>query len=221
MHGREHAAPLAGRGPVVARRDDGVRDRLRGVKVGRGPDGDRLAGTVDGHRAVIVRSRGKTDGMLELIGDMTWELTSTIDLDARRPDDGVEEAWVEFAGEKDPRRAPRDRDGVRRHPRDRRCGARLALEARRSQRAGVLDRRRAPRRRAVAGRARVHGARAGGPLRRRSSRTSFRSQPGSPTTPRASRCASPRSRRGARSRWTSWTIRYLVITDDRDDRGIA
>jgi hypothetical protein len=67
---------------------------------------------VDGHRAVIVRSRGKTDGLLALIGDITWELTSTIDLDTGEDVSSVEEAWVELAGEKRHERQP-SREGER------------------------------------------------------------------------------------------------------------
>jgi hypothetical protein len=50
--------------------------------------------------ALIVRSRGKTEGVLALIGDLTWELSSTIDTRSGVPIEDHEEAWAELAGDK-------------------------------------------------------------------------------------------------------------------------
>lgn len=100
VHGREHAAPLVGAITVVPGETMEFEISLRGMKVGRVQTAIGWPGTVEGHRAVIVRSRGKTDGLLALIGDLTWELTSTIDLDSGIPVTAIEEAWVEFGGEK-------------------------------------------------------------------------------------------------------------------------
>jgi hypothetical protein len=73
---------------------------LRGMTVGTVQTAVGKPGWVDGKRAVIVKSRGKTEGLVALIGDLQWELTTTIDLDRSMPIDDHEEAWVEFAGEK-------------------------------------------------------------------------------------------------------------------------
>src|SRR5437762_816629 len=73
---------------------------LRGIHVGIVQTAVGKPGWIDGRRAIIVKSRGRTDGFAALIGDLTWELTTTIDLDKAMPIDDREEAWVEFAGEK-------------------------------------------------------------------------------------------------------------------------
>ncbi|MBV8757846.1 MAG: DUF3108 domain-containing protein [Deltaproteobacteria bacterium] len=106
VHQRERAAPLAGAVTVVPGELMELEVTLRGIKVGHVQTAIGWPGVVDGHRAVIVRSRGKTDGLLALIGDITWELTSTIDLDSGEAISSVEEAWVEFAGEKHHERQP-------------------------------------------------------------------------------------------------------------------
>src|SRR3954467_11457374 len=74
---------------------------LRGVTVGEVQTAIGQPGIVDGRRAIIIRSRGKTDGILQLFGDITWELTSTIDLARGQPIEDHEEAWMVFAGQKD------------------------------------------------------------------------------------------------------------------------
>ena len=107
-----HAVPLQGAVTVVPGEAMEFEVRLRGIRVGRVQTAIGWPGVVGGHRAVIVRSRGKTDGLLALIGDITWELTSTIDLDSGAALSSVEEAWVEFAGEKHHERQPA-RDGER------------------------------------------------------------------------------------------------------------
>ena len=112
VHQRSHAAPLEGAVTVVPGELMEFEVTLRGVKVGHVQTAIGWPGVVGGHRAVIVRSRGKTDGLLALIGDITWELTSTIDLDSGAAMSSTEEAWVEFAGEKHHERQPA-RDGER------------------------------------------------------------------------------------------------------------
>src|SRR5947208_10435989 len=109
---RTHAAPLQGAVTVVPGESMEFEVSLRGIKVGRVQTAIGWPGTLDGHRAVIIRSRGKTEGLLALIGDITWELTSTIDLDSGQAVTSIEEAWVEFAGEKHHERQPA-RDGER------------------------------------------------------------------------------------------------------------
>jgi hypothetical protein len=58
-------------------------------------------GWVDGKRAIIVRSGGRTAGIIAMLGDLRWELESTIDLDRGLPIRDHEEAWAELAGEKE------------------------------------------------------------------------------------------------------------------------
>jgi hypothetical protein len=73
---------------------------LRGIHVGVVQTAIGRPGMVDGHRELIVKSRGKTDGFAALIGDLKWELESTIDLDASLPLTSHEQAWIDFAGDK-------------------------------------------------------------------------------------------------------------------------
>jgi len=101
VHDRVHAAPLAGTVLVVPGETMEFRIALRGVTMGEVQTAIGRPGEVGGKRAVIVRSRGKTDGILKLFGDITWELTSTIDVARGEPIEDREEAWVEFAGQKD------------------------------------------------------------------------------------------------------------------------
>ena len=106
VHDRTHAAPLQGAVTLVPGELMELEVSLRGIKVGHVQTAVGWPGVVDGHRAVIVRSRGKTDGLLALIGDITWELTSTIDLDSGAALSSVEEAWVDFGGEQHHERQP-------------------------------------------------------------------------------------------------------------------
>jgi len=59
--------------------------RLRGLRVARVDVAVGQLGWIDGHRALIVRSRGTTTGLLSLVTDVTYELTTTLDLDAGHP----------------------------------------------------------------------------------------------------------------------------------------
>src|SRR5258706_1965208 len=75
------------------------RASLRGITLGTVQTAVGKPGWVDGRRAIIVRSRGHSEGLASLLGDIRWELQTTIDLDAGYPIDDREEAWVELAGE--------------------------------------------------------------------------------------------------------------------------
>jgi hypothetical protein len=56
--------------------------RLRGIVVGHVQVGLGEPGVLaNGRRAIIAKTRATTDGVISLLGDMAWELTSTIDLD--------------------------------------------------------------------------------------------------------------------------------------------
>ena len=74
---------------------------LRGITVGLVQTAIGQPGWVDGKRAIIARSRGKSDGLAALLGDITWELQTTVDLGDGLPIEDREEAWVAFAGEQE------------------------------------------------------------------------------------------------------------------------
>ncbi len=71
---------------------------LRGVTFGFVQTAIGRPGWVEGHRAIIVRSRGQGDGLAALFGEITWELTTTLDLDSGMPIEDREEATMAFAG---------------------------------------------------------------------------------------------------------------------------
>jgi hypothetical protein len=98
---RVRATALAGAVLVVPGETMEFRIALRGITVAEVQTAIGWPGTFEGRRAVIVRSRGKTSGLLQLIGDLTWELTSTIDTARGQPIEDHEEAWVAMAGQKD------------------------------------------------------------------------------------------------------------------------
>ncbi len=56
--------------------------KLRGITVGRMQIavGDR--GVVDGRQAVVVHSRATGTGLADVFGELRWELTTTVDIDA-------------------------------------------------------------------------------------------------------------------------------------------
>jgi hypothetical protein len=58
-------------------------------------------GWVDGHRAIVVKSRGQSTGMIALLAELTWEQTTTIDLERGGVFDAREETWSVVAGEHD------------------------------------------------------------------------------------------------------------------------
>jgi hypothetical protein len=53
-----------------------------GTVFGRIQTGVGVPGLVDGRPTLIVRSRGSTTGVLDLLGQLNWEMTTTIDLAA-------------------------------------------------------------------------------------------------------------------------------------------
>lgn len=54
---------------------------LRGITVGRVQVAVGEPGELDGRRAIIVKSAGASAGVVTLLGELTWEMTTTIDLD--------------------------------------------------------------------------------------------------------------------------------------------
>lgn len=97
---RAHATPLTGATLAVPGETMEFRVSLRGLKVGLVQTAVGWPGVIGERPALIVRSRGKTDGLLTLIGDLTWELSSTIDTTRGTPIEDHEEAWAELAGDK-------------------------------------------------------------------------------------------------------------------------
>jgi len=74
---------------------------FRGITVAQVQTAIGKEGFVDGHRAVIIKSAGKSAGFVALIGTMRWELETTLDLERGVPLHTHEEAWAEMAGEKE------------------------------------------------------------------------------------------------------------------------
>src|SRR5688572_10708036 len=54
--------------------------RFRGFQVARVQVAVGKPGWFEGRPAIIVKARGATDGVVALIGDIEWELATTIDL---------------------------------------------------------------------------------------------------------------------------------------------
>jgi hypothetical protein len=73
---------------------------LRGLSVGRVITAVGQIGVVDGKRSIIVKSRGQSTGMIALLAELTWEMTSTIDLDHGYAIASHEEMWSVLAGTK-------------------------------------------------------------------------------------------------------------------------
>lgn len=71
---------------------------LRGLRVGRVQVAVGQPGWFEGKRAIIVKSRGETDGLVSLLGELDWTLETTIDLDSGRPIKTVEDAVITFRG---------------------------------------------------------------------------------------------------------------------------
>ena len=73
--------------------------QLGGVSVGRVQTAIGRPGWIDSRRAIIVKSRARSEGVAALVGDIQWELSTTIDLDAGWPIEDREEAWIDVAGD--------------------------------------------------------------------------------------------------------------------------
>lgn len=99
-------AALPSRYVAIAGETMEFRATLRGLLVGRVQVVVGKLGWIDDpiaharHRSVIVRSRGKSDGLVAVLASLTWELTTTLDLDAARSVRSVEDGEVRVAGEK-------------------------------------------------------------------------------------------------------------------------
>jgi hypothetical protein len=58
---------------------------LRGITVGRVQVAVGQPGLIEGRPAIIVRSRAVSAGLVALIGDLSWELTTALDLELGHP----------------------------------------------------------------------------------------------------------------------------------------
>jgi Protein of unknown function (DUF3108) len=72
------------------------RAQLRGITVGTLRVAIGEPGVYEGKSSMIVRSRGETTGFLGMIGNVAWELKSTLDLDRNLPIENDEEFWAEL-----------------------------------------------------------------------------------------------------------------------------
>jgi hypothetical protein len=71
---------------------------LRGLRVGRIQVAVGQPGWFEGKRAIIVKSRGQTDGLVSLLGELDWTLETTIDLETGHPITTVEDVVITFRG---------------------------------------------------------------------------------------------------------------------------
>lgn len=73
---------------------------LRGITVGRVQVAVGEPGEIDGRRAIIVKSGGASAGVVALLGELTWEMTTTIDLETGYALEEVETFSAVVAGTK-------------------------------------------------------------------------------------------------------------------------
>ena len=94
-------APAGGTPHALAMPDESMVfvGKLRGITVGRVRTAIGRDGWVDSKRAIIVRSRAKSEGLADMFGSVEYELQTTLDLDSSAPIEDREEAWIEVAGE--------------------------------------------------------------------------------------------------------------------------
>jgi hypothetical protein len=107
---RPDAAPndLGGQAFAVPGEAMEYRVALRGITVGHVEVAVGQPGWLDGRRAIVVRSRGTSAGVVSLIGDRRWERTTSVDLASGRPIHELEESWLQVDGEPEHHRAERD-----------------------------------------------------------------------------------------------------------------
>ncbi len=95
--------------PILVMPDETMAFRVsfRGITVATVQTAIGRPGWVDGRRAIIVRSGGRTAGLIAMLGDLRWELETTIDLDRGLPIRDHEETWADLAGEHEHHDEPR------------------------------------------------------------------------------------------------------------------
>jgi hypothetical protein len=98
---RPTEAHLAGKALAVPGEAMEYQVALRGVTVGRVQVAVGKPGWVEGRPAIIVRSRGASAGLLSMIGNLRWELTTTLDLETGEVLREVEESWLEVGGKQE------------------------------------------------------------------------------------------------------------------------
>jgi hypothetical protein len=72
---------------------------FRGIHVGVVQTAIGRPGWIDNHHAIIVRSHGHSDGLVSMLGEIAWDLSTTIDLDAGHPIENREQAQISLAGQ--------------------------------------------------------------------------------------------------------------------------
>lgn len=72
---------------------------FRGMRAARVQVAVGQPGWIEGRPSIIVKSRGETEGLIALIGELDWQLETTIDLERGTPLLTVEDAKVTFRGE--------------------------------------------------------------------------------------------------------------------------
>jgi hypothetical protein len=72
---------------------------FRGMPVGRVRVAVGQPGWVNGRPSIIVKSHGETDGVAAMIGELDWQLETTIDLERGIPLLTIEDAVITFRGE--------------------------------------------------------------------------------------------------------------------------
>ena len=78
---------------------------LRGMTVARVVVSVGQPGSIDGKRAMVVRSGGATAGLIELVGQVRWELTTMLDLDTGAALRTLEETSITIGGKTEHDRA--------------------------------------------------------------------------------------------------------------------
>lgn len=72
---------------------------LRGITIGRVVVAAGEIGRIEEQRAIVVRARGQSAGLAAIIGEVTWEMRTTLDLDRGYLIDSHEEMILVFAGQ--------------------------------------------------------------------------------------------------------------------------
>lgn len=74
---------------------------LRGITLGRVQVAVGQPGWIAGKRAIVIKSRATSTGLVSMFRDVRWELTTTLDLTTGLPIHEIDESWVEIEGRPD------------------------------------------------------------------------------------------------------------------------
>lgn len=98
--GGQIRAPLKGAALGVPGEGMEFEVSLRGITVGRVLVAVGQPGMVQGRRAIIIRTKGSSTGLVAMAADVTYELSTTLDLDRGIPIESSEEGTVVVAGKR-------------------------------------------------------------------------------------------------------------------------